>query len=126
MKEHGHLGCVGVLETMAQWFNLVPKSPLWLKLSGWWVNMMVGGVGLFIMEFLALIAHESGPSAVTGATASRAASMMHGRRGPRVRAKHCSAIVAGRVPGTAGHILDPCPEVPSTLHRPLTHAKRKH
>ena len=41
MKEHGHLGCVGVLETMAQWFNLVPKSPLWLKLSGWWVNMMV-------------------------------------------------------------------------------------
>ena len=63
------------METMAQWFNLVPKSPLWLKLSGWWVNMMVGGVVLFIMEFFASIAHEFRPSAVTGATAS----MMHGR-----------------------------------------------
>ena len=52
MKEYGHLGCVGVLETMDQWFNLVPKSPLWLKLSGWWVNMMVEVLAFLLWNFL--------------------------------------------------------------------------
>ena len=77
MKEHGHLGCVGVLETIHGSVVQLGPQVTTMAQTEWLVGKHDGGgvLAFLLWNFTASIAHESGPSAVTGAMAS----MMHGR-----------------------------------------------